>query len=241
VHVRDGVSRHGRTGRLGAAGHDLEHAGRHERPQGRAERGLERCVHRVQLEQHGPAVLEDLRDRVGRRQARDVAGAEHEAHAAPGGPQACLLAPRIGERRAIAGRGTPHDAGMPSEDRTVEEPPLGQDVDAHERPGGQGRRGVEDAGTAAGPRHALAGNVVERPGRDREQAERGERPGGRLLGPHAGCGRQPRSRELVPRLHGHGGLDPGVGGGCDCAGRLEREGRAGGRPAGGVPRGPRGE
>jgi broad specificity phosphatase PhoE len=83
----------GVRGDVRAAGHYGDEIGRHERREGGPQRVGERGVDRMEFHEHGPAMLEDLGDAVGDGQAGDVAGAEHDRHAAGRRPRPGLLGP----------------------------------------------------------------------------------------------------------------------------------------------------
>ena len=200
------VGGHGRRdclgGEVGTAHDDREHAGGHQRGEGVAEHRHQRLVERMKLEQHAPAVLEDLRDAIARGEAGDVAGAEHHSHTPALRPLPALRQPHPPKRGEVARIRAADEAAMAAEHRPVGDPRLGHHVHADER--SIGIATVQHPGRRRRPRRPAPGDLVEPAGRDQQQPERGDRAGGHLLGDDR--------RVPATRLDGHRRIDPAVGG-----------------------------
>ncbi|NBW82023.1 hypothetical protein EBR21_09750, partial [bacterium] len=97
----------------------------------------QRSLHRMQLEEGRPAVLEDLREDVGGPEAGDVAGTEHHGHPAAARALLRLAPPGAQERVGAAGIVATHGGAEPGEDRLVVEGSRRaagrQHVEAHQR------------------------------------------------------------------------------------------------------------
>ena len=153
---------------LGAAVHQPEEAALDERPEALLEERAEMRVGGVGLVDHHPVLDEQLVERVHRPDRGDVAGAEHEDHAAR--PLRRVVGDRLGLRHLRR-----RDAGL--------HPDLGADA-AVEEPVPDVERDDAGDGAAVGPgphpardaRPAVALDLRERPGEEPQIAQHEQRP-----------------------------------------------------------------
>ena len=101
------------------ARHHCQQAGCDQRFESPLKHRGKRCLHRMQLEQHGPATFKNLADRVSRRKARDIAGPQHQCHTSRRCLRLAALLPRLQKGIEAAGVGTANGCRMPAKNRGV--------------------------------------------------------------------------------------------------------------------------
>ena len=230
VHVRDERCGDGRLRDLRAAGDDPQQPRLDERLEGRAEHRLERCMERVEFQQDGATMFEDLADDVGGGEAGHVARPEHGGHSPRSRPLLGLAPPAPIEGVESTRIHAPDGGPMAAKDHPIEQCPHRHDVDFDHR--GRVRRsrlaagpGMGEPRRSAGLRQAALRDLGLDPSREQQQPQRGQWTGGDLL-----CeGHGP------PLLHGDGRVGPVVGHVGHPLGAGTRQRRAGGSIAGRMP------
>ena len=236
VHVGDQRRGDGGLRDLRAAADDPQQARLDERLEGLGEQRLERSMKRVELEQDGATMFEDLADDVGGGETGHIARAEHDSHALRPRPFLGLAPPAALEGVESAWIDAPHGGPVAAKDHPIEQCPHRHDVDFHHR--GRVRRSWIAAGSrvgeprrTAGTRQAALRDLGLGPRREQQKPQRGQWTGGDLLCEGRG----------TPLLQGDGRAGPVVGHVGHPLGAGTRQGRAGGSVAGRMPPGTGGE
>ena len=230
VHVGDQRRGDGGLRDLHAAGDDPQQPRLDEWLEGAGEHRLERSMKRVELEQDGATMFEDLADDVGGGETGHIARAEHDGHAPRPRPLLGLAPPAAIEGVESAWIDAPHGGPVAAKDHPIEQCPHRHDVDFHHR--GRVRRSWMAAGSrvgeprrTAGMRQAALRDLGLGPRREHQKPQRGQRTGGDLLCEGRG----------TPLLQGDGRAGPVVGHVGHAIGAGTRQGRAGGSVAGRIP------
>ena len=219
MHMRDERRRHRGFRHLGTTGDNLEHTRRDERPERFAENRLQHAMQRMEFEENGAAMFEDLADRVGRRQPRDVARPKNNRHSTRHRPRLDLPRPRAIEGGHVAQVAAADGSSVAAKHHLIVETAnaRGQHVDLHVvlKPAVQSiaaaigmaqtwRGGERGPGAALGIGQGLR--------REHQEPHCRQWTGGGLLREHRGR-RRPRLRaaaaaRLEHHLHGRSHLTP---------------------------------
>ena len=223
VHVGDERCGDGGLCNLRAAGDDPQQPRLDERLEGRAEHRLERRMERVQLQQDGATMFEDLADHVGGGEAGHIARPEHGGHTPRPRPLLGFTTPATIEGVESTRIHTSHGGPMAAKDHPIEQCPHRHDVDFDHRGriGGPWMAAGPNMGEprrSAGLRQAAIRNLGLGPRREQQQPQCGQWTGGDLLCEGHGS----------PLLHGDGRVGPVVGHVGDPLGAGTRQHPAGG-------------
>ena len=123
---------------LHTAGDDRQHSRCDERFERPAEYRLERRMERVEFEQGGATVFEDLADHVGGGEAGHIACPEHDGHTSRPGPLLGLPPPAPLEGVESARIDASYGGPVAAEDHRIEQRPHRHGIEFDER--GWGRR-----------------------------------------------------------------------------------------------------
>jgi len=133
VHVRDERRGHCGLRDLRASRDDSQQPRLDERLKRVCQHRLERRMDRVQFEQGGTAMLEDLTDDIGSGEAGHVARAEHEGHAPRPRPFLGFTPPAAVEGIEPARIHAPHRGPVAAEDHRIKQGPHRHDIDFDHR------------------------------------------------------------------------------------------------------------